>query len=1079
MNLIIQKIKKYQYQKNSIEIVTFVIYSLVILLFCLQIFSIICLFYPQNFVNNYWISQILKYIWITLTIYLGLKFEKRLVNKFLTARLIDHTCHHQDDLITNAYQMIIHHPEGNKLLTQEFIKLTEEKIEHLTLIHDTTKLKWILYYCLLILLVMGLQVMIIGSPAWESMRSFFHYQRPSVFLQQKINIFPGSVRIARGASIDINILNPLENIEYFYHYQYEDLWRTESFDNQHKSINNIERNFVYYISNQWASSDTFNVTVLEDPNVRKISLQYSYPAYINKKSEFIENSDGVITVPQFTQVGISIQTPETISVAHLVFFDKSFLSMASQGRNTWEVIFTPDKTTNYHFSLVDELGNWSQIVNRPISLIPDQVPRINFTYPAKDTLMTQNNLFEVGLIASDDYGLKNLKLSYSINHKVVIDTLLLKNINSNFISLSHLIDFRKNALFPGDEVEYWAEIYDNSPMNQKAETSKYRLIFPSMEDIFKAIEKQEQEQFDILAKTLDQVQDMQKEFDLKKREMLRQNEANWDDQKALEKFIEDQKQMNDKIENLAANYDEMIQNLEKNEAISQDILNKMQKIQEIMEQISSEDFKKAMEQLQNSIENMDQESLRQAMENFQFNLDDFTEKLEQTLSLLENIKNEQNLEKQLEIAKEMQRMQEDLLQKTESSNNLEGLSEEQQKIEEKLKALKEQMQKTLDDLENTKNQNMYQEMQELLQDLENSQLSENLQDASQAMENNQKNAAMNKQQQSLEQMNKMITKMEKMKSEMSGAGMQEMVDAIQQTIFRLLMISKEHGEKVNRIGNDPLPWRESLINDFESIQLSINQLYVNPQILLFLGQKFFTDLNMIITSYRTLFQDLQNSRFHTHKKLTTDILSGLNLVIFDLMQTLNNMESQGQGSSGSSGMQSLMQQLEQMSAQQMMMNSLSYELFEQMSQNGNQITSQMRQQLQDIAADEQRLADNLQRLVHTNQDAQKHSNTLNEIAKELQDVSNRIRQNRIDRNLIEQQNRIMSRLINVQRSINQRDKSTQRKGETAQEQAWDLPPELNFNLNNLSDRKLFEEEIQKLPLEYRQIILEYLRRLNE
>ena len=143
------------------------------------------------------------------------------------------------------------------------------------------------------------------------------------------------------------------------------------------------------------------------------------------------------------------------------------------------------------------------------------------------------------------------------------------------------------------------------------------------------------------------------------------------------------------------------------------------------------------------------------------------------------------------------------------------------------------------------------------------------------------------------------------------------------------------------------------------------------------------------------------------------------------------------------------------------------------------MSQQMRQQLQEIAAEEQRLADNLQRMLHTNPEAQRHANALSEIQNELREVANRIRQNRIDGNLVEQQNRIMSRLLEVQRSINSRDRSQQRRGETAEERLWELPADFEMNFGGLTERRLLEDEIQRLPLQYRQIILEYLRRMNE
>jgi DNA-directed RNA polymerase specialized sigma24 family protein len=70
-------------------------------------------------------------------------------------------------------------------------------------------------------------------------------------------------------------------------------------------------------------------------------------------------------------------------------------------------------------------------------------------------------------------------------------------------------------------------------------------------------------------------------------------------------------------------------------------------------------------------------------------------------------------------------------------------------------------------------------------------------------------------------------------------------------------------------------------------------------------------------------------------------------------------------------------------------------------------------------------------------------------------------------------------MLEGQRSINSRDRSQRRRGETADERLWELPTDLNIDFGTVAERRILEDEIQRLPLQYRQIILEYLRRMNE
>jgi len=1110
MNNIHDKIKRYQIKQNAVHIVTYIIFILVILLAIVQVHTAINLLFPAEIVFIYHFTNALKYVFIILAVWLGMRCEKRLISMLQAASQIDKVCGLTDDDITNAYELATTPTEGNKLLINQYLSTVAEKITHLRPALKTLQLKRALIYLCIVLLGFTAQIAVLRTTVLKSYAKFYINPKPKAIFAMPIELIPGNVTISRGSSVVIRVTNPIKNEDYeiFLADAINGIptkgtdaasgvptkgtdaasgvpTRTEPLYEYQKQINHIDQSFYYYVTNQYSSSDTFFVNVIEPPFVKKLSVRLAYPAYLNKKTDFIDNSDGFLSIPQFTEIQMMIETPETVAEANLVFSDKSFLPLSRdtiygvrnpQDNITWITTFTLAQTINYHFSLTDILGNENSVVNSQINIIKDTPPLISFTYPAKDTVMTQNALIETRLNASDDYGLKNLRIFHQINTKPPVDTLLVAQSNSNFIILSHILDFNYTALMPGDEVVYWAEVYDNSPLNQKAETPRYRLRFPSIEEIFREMERQEQQRESMLENTLDQALELQKEFDMKRREMLRKDNINWDDKQALEKFIDDQKALNDMIQNVADNYQQTIEQMQQNDAISQEMLQKMQKIQEIMESINSDELRAAMEKLQQSMEKMNPQDLRMAMENFQFNLKDFSEKIDQTLKLLQDIKNEQNLEKSLQIANEMKNMQEDTLRKTEDLSDVSSMSEQQQKIQEKLDALKEQMQKTLDDMQGSPDSQLQSDMEEMLSELENGNLSESLQQSSQALSQNRKQQAMQKQNESLSQMSQMISKLEQMKESMAGSGMQGVVEAIQATIYRMLMISSEHSSKIKKIGNDPVPFVPSFINDYESIQIAMNLLYQTPQVLFVLGQKFFTDLNTTINAYRSLFTDIQNSNYSTHKKHTKDIQAGINLIVFDLMQAMNNMQ---QGEGMGEGMQSLLQSLQQMSSQQMMMNTLTQSLLQQMSANGNRVSNQMRQQLQDIAADEQRIADNLKRLLQTNPEAQKHSNTLNELAREIEDVARKIRQNNLNQSLIDQQNRIMSRLLEVQRSINKRDNSNQRKGDTASDRLWELPPDLDLNFQNASERKVLEDEIQKLPLEYRRIILEYLRQLDE
>ena len=373
MDRILKLITTFKTKQNAIELLAFVAVSLCVFFILIQLYNVFYLVYPTNYSTNYYIALILKIFWLSITVYVYIQIKKRLMDAFSTAQQIDKVCGLTDDEVTNAYEMITNTPAGNPVLIDAYLESVSERVEKLDPSHDIRPLKKSSFYLLLILLIC------LFTTDKGTYSSFLTFSRHSLPYHDTISIQPGNVAISKGESITISVVNPIEQANYALQYRYEDLWRMESFGSSSSyRFNNIDQSFYYVVSNQWSVSDTFLVSVIDDPNVLKLSLKYFYPDYINKRTDYIDSSDGFINIPQFTEVEMSILTPETIREAFLVFADKSFLAMQSSGRDSWTTTFTPTENTNYHFLLTDELGKTNPIVSRSISVIKDVPPLISF-----------------------------------------------------------------------------------------------------------------------------------------------------------------------------------------------------------------------------------------------------------------------------------------------------------------------------------------------------------------------------------------------------------------------------------------------------------------------------------------------------------------------------------------------------------------------------------------------------------------------------------------------------------------------------------------------------------------------------
>jgi hypothetical protein len=167
-----------------------------------------------------------------------------------------------------------------------------------------------------------------------------------------------------------------------------------------------------------------------------------------------------------------------------------------------------------------------------------------------------------------------------------------------------------------------------------------------------------------------------------------------------------------------------------------------------------------------------------------------------------------------------------------------------------------------------------------------------------------------------------------------------------------------------------------------------------------------------------------------------------------------------------------------MGQEQMAMNMLAQEMMQQLGQGKPQLSNEMRGQMRQMSADENRLAENLKRMIQTNPQAQKQAAGLNRLIEELEDVSQKLRFNKMDQELLKQQENILSRMLEATKSINKKDQSKKRKGQEADDKLWDSPEELELRFKELEKNALLEEEYRAYSKEYQKIILEYLKRIN-
>jgi len=889
-------INQLKIKQNSMIIFRFLLIAILLSILFFNIFFAIFNLTKNSQQELFIFALILKILLISAIIYLIFQTLKSLKNKFKIAKYLDEFNNDKSDTYQNALELLHENPDADSNILKLIYRKADIKAESQILKADSSFLKRLIIPFILVVvfsgIIFGMNLELFSS----TFRFFSLLKLPPVSRKDFVELEPGNLSVLKNTNVSIEVINPEPEIEHKLFYRIDQNWREIILFDHRKTFNNLDFSFDYFIETPFAISDTFKISVFENPIIKNFSVKYGFPAYTGMESEYEEESNGHIKAISGTKINLQIEANNPIETATMFFSNGDFQVMDRIGKATFGTIFTLKKNGSYNIDLIDFLKNKSKKISKSITVIPDKTPEIKIVKPGKDTLITQNMLLPLEIFAADDFGLKDLTLHYYINYETETVVDIQKTINGNVLNLDYVFDLNDIFLIPGDNITYWLEIFDNSPQKQKATSRKYNARFPSIEEIYREIEEDEELKAELMENTLERSKELQEKFEEKRRELMKKEEVDWEDKQELEKFLEKQEELNKEIENIAEDYQELIEKFEDNRALSKETLEKMEKIRELMEEISNEELEKAMEELRQKMEELDPDVLQKAMEDFKFSMEDFSKKLEQTIKLLEDIKKEQALQKALEIAEEMEEMQENLNQRTENQEaDNEQLSKEQQNISEKLESLEEQLEKTDELLNDKRDEDVKKAMEELQEQMEQDSLSNDLQESMENLQQSQMQKAQKSQQSASSKMKKMTQKLSEMKQMMSSGSMMEIGEILQKTIRRLLIFSQKHEESSKKYANDPFQILAKQLSNFEGINLSLKELYSIPMIVLYLGPKFVYDANFTSKIYRELFQHINDAGKHKVRSYLSDIQKGINLMIYDLMQSQNNMQQSSGG----------------------------------------------------------------------------------------------------------------------------------------------------------------------------------------
>jgi len=843
----------------------------------------------------------------------------------------------------------------------------------------------------------------------------------------------------------------------------KDELKADSVGNYFYKISSVKSSFKYFAEADGFSSNSYQITVIDRPIIKTLDLEIVSPSY-SKIPKIVQKDNGNIQSLVGSSVLFNLSSTKKIKEAKLEFADSTVINLNVDGESA-SGKFIVRKDNNYTIQIIDESGNQNLApITYQIKALHDAFPLIELVSPNQNTSLSNDNRINLIARASDDYGFSKLVLNYRLSAsryetpQTEYSAIEIPINNSSLeLDINYIWNLTPLFLAVDDVVTFYLEIFDNDVVSgpKSARTQSLTVRVPSLDEILNEADQLQAQSEADLQQTLKEAEELKKTLEEIDNELKKDDpKLTWDEKQKIEDALEKFQELQNKVDDINDQLGEMKQNLQENNLLSKETMEKYMELQKLMDEMTSDEMKKAMEKLQNLLKDMNREMTQDQLQNMKLDEERFKKSIERTLNLLKRVQIEQKMDELLKRTEELAEKQENLSEQTEQSdqNNqkeMNDLSQKQDELTKQLEKLQEEMknlEEKMSEIPDMPKEDMEKLMEEF-QKQQNQQLSEQ---ASQDIQQMKKQKANQKQMQLSQNMQDMKKMMQQMKDAMQQQNQMQTFTDMMKIMDNIISLSKKQEDlkkeseqlETNSSQLDEMAKKEnelsgSLNNIMQQMsELSQKTFAISPE----MGKSLGDAKRQMDNSVQAMKN--RNGLLATNQQ--TDAMKSLNEAA---MMMKNSMESMMQGGS-QGGMMSLMQQLQGLSGQQMNLNNLTQKL-QQMTQGG--MTPQQQAEMQRLAQQQQLIQKSLEQLnkeAKVSGQSTKLPADLDNVLKRMQEVVTDMQGDKLNDELIQKQENILSKLLDAQRSINERDYEKERESRSGENVARNFPDELNLNSTN-------------------------------
>ena len=862
---------------------------------------------------------------------------------------------------------------------------------------------------------------------------------------------------------------------------------------------NVQHNTPFRFMADGFTSKEYTLDALPNPVVLNFDVQLNYPAYTGKKSENLRNV-GDITVPIGTVATWTFNTRNTDALS-FGFGDTNIqIKNASTDRFQYKLQLFRNrsyivKTANQYFKNNDTLPY-------AITIIPDQFPIINIEEKV-DSFSMKLHYFKGDI--KDDYGFSKLVFYHKkINAADSISKPKVVPINFNQLASSdkffYVWDMNAMNIQPGDEIEYFFEVWDNDGVHGAKSARSIKQIYkaPTLEELANKADKANAETKQDIKDAVKKAKDISKELADLNKKLLDKKVLSYEEIKRLNELTKKQQDLAKKVDEIKN--ENQKQNNEQNEFNKPDeaLLEKQRQLQEMFESIVPPEMKEKMKELEKLLQQMDKDKVQQALEQMKFDNKDLEKELDRTMEIFKQMEFEQKMNNTLDKLDKLAEKQDKLGDKTnEKDSKKEDLKNQQQENNKKFDEIK----KDLNDLEkdakelSTDQEKIFDEEQ----DKKEESIDKEMKDSEQQLDQNQKSKASKSQKSAAKKMKDMK---DKMQAAMDGAEQEqeeEDINALRDILENLIHISFEQEaliQKINKTDASNPQYvkltqdQKKLKDDAKMIEDSLLALSKRQPKVSSVINKEIGIINANMERTIGALAERQTPEAASRMQFVMTSENNLALMLSESLDQMQQQQAQSKPGSGKcnkpggtgSGKGKPKPSASQMKKMQEKINQQIEKLKKQLDAEkqanekggkkpgekpgqkpGQKLGEQggggmfgNSKELAQVAAQQEALRRELNKMSDAlNKDGKQGNGQLQKIAQEMEKTENDIVNRNITQETLKRQSEIMTRLLEAEKADQERDKEEKRKSNEAKTQQYSNP-------NNFLEYKLLKQREAEL-----------------